>query len=125
MIHELNQLSAVEYPEDDQVACPDQGVRAGLPDARVGARGRRPRPGESPETLSLHGIDQEATAIYGRRLLAARRLAERGVRFTPGLSPATTASGIRTPKLKDLHAQSCASVDRPIAGLLKGPEAAG
>ena len=37
---------------------------------------------ETAETQQLYGIDNETTAVYGRRLLAARRLAERGVRFT-------------------------------------------
>ena len=37
---------------------------------------------ETPELERLYGIDNETTAPYGRRLLAARRLAERGVRFT-------------------------------------------
>ncbi|HBL43258.1 MAG TPA: DUF1501 domain-containing protein, partial [Planctomycetaceae bacterium] len=37
---------------------------------------------ETQETQQLYGIDETETSVYGRRLLAARRLAERGVRFT-------------------------------------------
>ena len=37
---------------------------------------------ETEETQKLYGIDNPTTAVYGRRLLAARRLAEQGVRFT-------------------------------------------
>ena len=37
---------------------------------------------ETAETKKLYGIDNPATEVYGRRLLAARRLAQTGVRFT-------------------------------------------
>jgi len=37
--------------------------------------------GESAETRTLYGLDNSATAEYGRRCLLARRLVERGVRF--------------------------------------------
>src|SRR3954469_23596010 len=36
---------------------------------------------ESPETLSLYGIDQDISQNIGRKCLMARRLVERGVRF--------------------------------------------
>src|SRR3984893_6858001 len=37
--------------------------------------------GESAETRRLYGLDNTATADYGRRCLLARRLVEKGVRF--------------------------------------------
>ena len=37
--------------------------------------------GETPATRALYGLDDPATADYGRRCLLARRLLERGVRF--------------------------------------------
>ena len=37
---------------------------------------------ESPETLEMYGINNEATKQYGTSCLMARRLVERGVRFT-------------------------------------------
>lgn len=36
---------------------------------------------ETPKTLEMYGVGQEATDSYGRRCLMARRLVERGVRF--------------------------------------------
>ncbi len=36
---------------------------------------------ESPATHEMYGLNDEATASYGRRCLMARRLVERGVRF--------------------------------------------
>jgi uncharacterized protein (DUF1501 family) len=73
---------------------------------------------ETAETQKLYGIDQPATAIYGRRLLAARRLAERGVRFSLCYL-SDYGEWDSHQKLQENHARSCARVDRPIAGLLK------
>ena len=36
---------------------------------------------ESEETKEMYGLNEEATASYGKRCLMARRLVERGVRF--------------------------------------------
>ena len=36
---------------------------------------------ESEECLALYGIDNGSTKVAGERLLAARRMVERGVRF--------------------------------------------
>ena len=36
---------------------------------------------ESEETKSLYGLNQPETAVFGRNVLLARRLVERGVRF--------------------------------------------
>src|SRR5439155_1360822 len=36
---------------------------------------------EDPATQALYGLDQDRTRTFGRQCLAARRLAERGVRF--------------------------------------------
>src|SRR4051812_39913122 len=116
LIHELNQLSAVEYPEDDQLRARIKAyelafrMQDAVPEALDLAR-------ESAETQKLYGIDQENTALYGRRLLAARRLAERGVRFTLVYLSDYGEWDSHT-QLKDLHARSCARVDRPLAGLL-------
>lgn len=116
-IHQLNQLAAVEYPEDDQ-------LRARIRSYELAYRMQGSIPEvvdleqEPAETQALYGIDEESTAVYGRRLLAARRLAERGVRFTLVYLSDYGEWDSHT-QLKDLHGRSCARVDRPIAGLLK------
>ena len=116
-IRELNQASAVEYPEDDQ-------LRARIRAYELAYRMQRSVPevvdlAREPEaTQRLYGIDQETTATYGRRLLAARRLVERGVRFVL-VYLSDYGEWDSHAKLKDLHARSCARVDRPIAGLLQ------
>ena len=71
LIHDLNRMSSIEYPEDDQ-------LRARIKAYELAFRMQRSVPealdlaSETAETLSLYGIDQENTATYGRRLLAAQ-----------------------------------------------------
>jgi len=116
-IHRLNELASVEYPEDDQ-------LRARIKSYELAYRMQKSVPEvvnlsqESAETQSLYGIDNEETAIYGRRLLAARRLAERGVRFTL-VYLSDYGEWDSHVELKKRHSRSCARVDKPIAGLLK------
>ncbi len=74
---------------------------------------------EPKHVLDLYGIGDPATEDFGRQLLLARRLAERGVRFIQvchagGGNGAWDAHGdIRT------HAPLCRATDRPIAGLIR------
>jgi len=117
LIHQFNQLASVEYPQDEQLRARIKAyelayrMQGSVPEAVDLAK-------ETPETLSLYGIDREETAVYGRRLLAARRLAERGVRFTL-VYLSDYGEWDSHSDLKNLHSRSCARVDRPIAGLLK------
>ena len=76
---------------------------------------------ESPETLSLYGIDQPRTADFGRKCLIARRMVERGVRFVQIYS-----GGAHNDDNWDAHADLVANhtkhagnTDKPIAGLIK------
>ena len=74
---------------------------------------------EDESTRRLYGLDQEVTRPFGQQMLAARRLAERGVRFIQvfhgeGAAGAWDAhAGLRAN-----HSSLCAQVDKPIAGLL-------
>ncbi len=115
-ISQLNRLSAVEYPEDEQLRARIQSyelafrMQMAVPDALNLKR-------ETAETEALYGIDEEHTSIYGRRLLAARRLSERGVRFTL-VYLSDYGEWDSHANLKKFHARSCRRVDKPIAGLL-------
>jgi hypothetical protein len=117
LIHDWNRLAAVEYPDDDQ-------LRARIKAYELAFRMQRSVPEalnlaeEAPEVERLYGIDRESTAIYGRRLLAARRLVERGVRFVLVYLSDYGEWDSHT-QLRELHARSCARVDQPIAGLLR------
>src|SRR5262249_13112129 len=106
LIRALNQASAVEYPDDDQ-------LRARIRAYELAYRMQRSVPEvvdlarEPAETQRLYGVDQEATSVYGRRLLAARRLVERGVRFVL-VYLSDYGEWDSHAKLKELHARSCA-----------------
>jgi hypothetical protein len=75
--------------------------------------------GEPRHVLDLYGIGQKATDDFGRQLLLARRLTERGVRFmqichSGGGNGGWDAHGdIKT------HEPLCRSTDQPIAGLIR------
>ncbi len=116
-IGDLNRLAAIEYPDDADLQARIKSyelayrMQSSVPDALDLKR-------ESPRTESLYGIDDERTAIYGRRLLAARRLAERGVRFTL-VYLSDYGEWDSHSNLKKLHARSCGRIDKPVAGLLE------
>lgn len=83
---------------------------------------------ESRATRALYGLDDdfEATRIYARQCLIARRLVERGVRFVELTCP--RVSGDRWDQHSDLksgHEHNARAVDRPIAGLLADLKARG
>jgi uncharacterized protein (DUF1501 family) len=73
---------------------------------------------ETAATTKLYGLDNDATKLAGQRLLAARRLAERGVRFIQ-VFPSTYGVWDSHQKLKENHTRLCATIDLPIAGLIK------
>ncbi len=72
--------------------------------------------GETPATLKLYGLDEDATRNFGRQCLLARRFAERGVRFVQ------VTHSYKWDQHSDLrrdHARNAAEVDKPIAGLIQ------
>ncbi len=115
--NELNGLAAAEYPDDEQ-------AKARIKSYELAYRMQKAAPEvldlskESQKVKALYGIDDPTTAIYGRRLLAARRLAERGVRFTLCYL-SDYGEWDSHNDLKNLHARSAARVDKPLAGLIK------
>ena len=95
LIGRLNELSAVEYPED-QAPAP-----ASAPTSwPSGCRRPSPRPstsGPSPRrSRSSTGWTRTPRSVAGQRLLAARRLVERGVRFVQVYPSALRRRGTRT-----------------------------
>jgi len=81
---------------------------------------------ETEATRRLYGIGQDATDVFGRQCLLARRLVERGVRFVQlyhtsgGFQPWDQHSD-----LKGGHARNALATDRPIASLLQDLQARG
>jgi Protein of unknown function (DUF1501) len=75
---------------------------------------------ESERTRRDYGLDRKETADFGTRVLLARRLIERGVRFVTvysGGGPIVTQWDAHD-DINDNHERMCAHVDRPITALL-------
>jgi Protein of unknown function (DUF1501) len=70
---------------------------------------------ESEETRNLYGIGEKESNDYGSKLLMARRLVERGVRF---IQCYPSEQWDAHDDLKANHDKGCALTDKPIAGLL-------
>jgi hypothetical protein len=76
---------------------------------------------ETAATRRLYGLDEKPTADFGTRLLLARRLVERGVRFVQvysGGGPLVTQWDAHD-DLNPNHEKMAGHADRPIAALLK------
>jgi hypothetical protein len=82
---------------------------------------------ETPATRKLFGLDDKTTAAFGRNCLIARRLIERGVRFVQVWSGAggPTNNWDNHNSINTELPKIAASVDKPIAGLLRDLKARG
>ncbi|MSR31411.1 MAG: DUF1501 domain-containing protein [Gemmataceae bacterium] len=72
---------------------------------------------ETEATLRLYGLERGQTTGFGWQCLAARRLAERGVRFIELIDTGSSNNWDSHGDMKD-HARLAAKIDRPIAGLI-------
>ena len=117
MINRLNELTAIEYPEDQELRARIKAyelafrMQSAVPEAIDFAQ-------ETSTTRKLYGIDNDATKLAGQRLLASRRLIERGVRFVQ-VFPSKYGVWDSHRKLKENHTRLCATVDLPVAGLIQ------
>jgi hypothetical protein len=123
LIGGLNRLAAVEYPEDS-------ALRARIRSYELAYRMQQAVPAamdvaaEKAHIQKLYGLDQANTRVAGERLLTARRLVERGVRFVQ-VYPTPYGAWDSHQKLKENHGKLCPMVDGPIAGLLQDLEQRG
>ncbi len=120
LLDRLNRISAVEYPDDED-------LRARIKSYELAFRMQTAAPevvdcdAETKPTQEMYGLHGKDTKTFGRHCLVARRLVERGVRFVQifhgsnGGAGAWDAHG----NLKNNHAKLCAQVDQPIAALVK------
>lgn len=116
-IHQLNALAAVEYPEDQALLARIRSyelafrMQTAVPEAVDFSQ-------ESAATQEMYGLNQESTKVAGQRLLAARRMVERGVRFVQ-VFPSPYGSWDSHQQLRDNHTRLCGTVDLPVAGLIQ------
>src|SRR5882724_2514846 len=120
LMSEFGRLSTAEYPDDS-------AMRARIKSYELAFRMQTAVPDvmrfseENEATRRLYGLDQEATKPFGEMCLAARRMAESGVRFVQVFHGQNGGAGKwdAHSNLKKGHTELCQQVDKPIAGLLK------
>jgi len=119
LLQDLNQLTAVRYPDDPK-------MKARIKAYELAFRMQLSVPQivdlktESQQTQSLYGLDNKLTEDMGRQALTARRLVENGVRFVQIYDGGGGGGGWDAhSKLKENHSKNCQRVDKPIAALLK------
>jgi len=114
LLRDLNELTAVEYPDD-------AALRARIKSYELAFRMQAAVPevvnlaDETEATQKLYGLDKAPTKTVASQALTARRLVERGVRFVQIYHDGWDAHS----KLKQNHTTKTQQVDQPIAGLLK------
>jgi membrane-anchored protein YejM (alkaline phosphatase superfamily) len=74
---------------------------------------------EPAHIRSLYGLDDRHTEEFGKQLLLARRLSERGVRFIQVCHAGGGNGGWDSHGDMKTHEPLCRATDRPIAGLLR------
>lgn len=120
LLRSLNSLAAERYPDDE-------ALRARVRSYELAFRMQTAVPDvvdltqETQATLDLYGLNQKETQSFGRQMLTARRLVERGVRFVQVYHGSNGGAG-QWDNHKGLakgHAKLCRQIDQPVAGLLK------
>jgi hypothetical protein len=100
---------------------PDPALEGRIQSFEMAVRMQSAAPGvqdlskETGETKKLYGLDDPATANFGRQCLMARRFAEAGVRF---VQCTHSYKWDQHENLKADHTRNAREVDKPIAGLL-------
>lgn len=122
-INSLNRDYANRYPDQTELA-------ARLTSYELAYRMQAAAPlavdlaSESEATKNLYGLDKQETAEMGRLCLLSRRLVERGVRFVQIYHGAGSKWDSHSGMEKN-HTALCASMDLPVAALLRDLKARG
>ena len=119
LLNRLNRIAQVEYPEDST-------MQARIKSYELAFRMQSAVPevvDSSAETRDIHklyGLDNPTTETFGRQMLVARRLVERGTRFVQVFHGSNGGAGEWDAHgaLKSGHTRLCGQVDLPIAGLI-------
>lgn len=120
LLQRLNSITADSFPSDDS-------VRARMESYELAFRMQTAVPevvqfqDETASTHQKYGLDQPETKDFGQKMLAARRLVERGVRFIQVYHGSNGGAGHwdAHKNLKAGHSKLCKQVDQPVAALLK------
>ncbi len=120
LLRKLNGITAEQYPDDES-------IRARMKSYELAFRMQTAVPDvvrfdeETEETQKLYGLPQKETKDFGQKMLTARRLVERGVRFVQVYHGSNGGAGSwdSHKSLKSSHSRLSKQVDQPIGALLK------
>ena len=116
LVNQLNKLTLADYKDDKQLLARIKSyelaykMQSSIPEAVNLAD-------ETEATHAMYGLGNPTTAPAGNKLLAARRLVERGVRFIQ-VFPTPYGRWDAHRDLKKNHTENSAKVDLPVAGLI-------
>ncbi len=116
---QLNQLRAVEYPNDPALHARIKSyelafrMQSSVPETLDFAQ-------ETQSIQEMYGLNDPATREFGMQMLAVRRFVERGVRFIQ-VQHGAGGAGVWDAHsgLQANHSRNFNAVDKPVAGLLK------
>jgi hypothetical protein len=119
LIQRLNRLRGIDYPDDPALI-------ARIASYELAYRMQRSVPEmvdfsrETTATQALYGLDQPHCRDFGMKLLAARRMVERGVRFIQ-IQHGAGGAGVwdAHERLRENHTKHSLAVDQPVGGLLE------
>ena len=118
LLGKLNHLAGIDYPDDANLRARIKSyelafqMQTSIPETLQLDR-------ESESTRRMYGIDRPETKAFGEQCLAARRLAERGVRFIQLFHGGGGGGDWDAhSEIQSNHSKLSAQVDKPIAGLL-------
>ena len=118
LLGKLNHLAGIDYPDDANLRARIKSyelafqMQTSIPETLQLDR-------ESEATRRMYGIDRPETKTFGEQCLAARRLAERGVRFIQLFHGGGGGGDWDAhSEIQSNHTKLSAQVDKPIAGLL-------
>ena len=116
-INQLNRNYAARFPDQTELAARLTSYELAYR-MQAEAPGAVDLAGESEATKALYGVDRKETAEMGRLCLLSRRMVERGVRFVQVYHGAGSKWDSHA-GLEKNHSALCASMDQPVAALLR------
>lgn len=120
LLGQLNRLAGIQYPDDEQLQARIKSyelafeMQASVPEVMDLQQ-------ETAQTRRMYGIDQNTTKAFGEKCLAARRMAQSGVRFIQLFHGYRGNAGAwdSHKDIKKNHSRLSSEIDKPIAGLIE------
>ncbi|NNE93535.1 MAG: DUF1501 domain-containing protein, partial [Verrucomicrobiales bacterium] len=120
LLGKLNRIAGIQYPDDAKLQARIKSYELAF-EMQTAVPEVMDLEKEHPEIKKLYGLEQKETKPFGEKLLAARRLVERGVRFVQVFHGYTGNAGgwDSHVDIKKNHSVRAKQVDQPVAALIR------